>query len=111
MNCRSEVSLEKSECSSQQWLHEKRDDAFRVERNSEQRAATFTLNQHGSFRTQPFGSEKVTMSREGNRDTLKVVCMLKPRDALSVTSLIFKRELENARRELRNLKTGQHDNK
>ena len=72
---------------------------------------TFTLNQHGSFLTQPNGSKKVTMSREGNRDTLKVVCMLKPRDAQSVTSLMLKRELENVRRELRNLKTGQHENK
>ena len=41
------------------------------------------------------------MSREGNRDTLKVVCMLKP--------LMLKQELENARRELRNLKAGQHE--
>ena len=48
------------------------------------------------------------MSRERNRDTVKVVCMLKPRDARSVTSLMLKRELENVRRELRNLKTGQH---
>ena len=53
----------------------------------------------------------MTMSREGNRDTLKVVCMLKPRDAKSVTSLMLKRELENARRELRKPKTGQHENK
>ena len=36
--------------------------------------------------------------------------MLKPRDAQSVTSLMLKREMENARRELRNLKTGQHEN-
>ena len=34
---------------------------------------TFTLNRQ----------KKVTMSREGNADTLKVVCMLKPRDAQS----------------------------
>ena len=72
---------------------------------------TFTLNQHGSVLTQTNGCKKATMSREGNRDTLKVVCKLKPRDAPSVTSLLFKRELENARRELRNLKTGQHENK
>ena len=55
-------------------------------------------------------AKKVTMSREGNRDTLKVVCMLKPRDAQSVSSLMLKRELENVGRELRNLKTGQHEN-
>ena len=67
----------------------------------------FTSNQQRSFLTQPKGSKKVTMSREGNRDTLKVVCMLKPRDAQSVTSLIFQRELENVRREPRNLKTGE----
>ena len=42
-------------------------------------------NQHDSIR--------VTMSRERNRDTLKVVCMLQPRDALSVTSLMLKREI------------------
>ena len=72
---------------------------------------TLTLNQHGSFLTQPNGSKRVTMSRERNRDTLKVVCMLKPRDAQSVTSLTLKRELENARRELRNFKTSQHGNK
>ena len=64
---------------------------------------TFKFNQHGSFRTQPNGShecfltqpkggQRVTMSREGNRDTLKVVCMLKPRDAQSVTSLMLKHE-------------------
>ena len=63
---------------------------------------TFTLNQHGSFLKQPNGSGKVTMSREGNKDSLKVVCM-KRRDAQSVTSLMLKRELENVRRELRNL--------
>ena len=72
---------------------------------------TFTLNQHGSFLTTLNGSRKVTMSREGNRDTLKVVCMLKPRDAQSVTSLMLKRELENVRRELRYLETGHHENK
>ena len=66
---------------------------------------------HGSFLTQPSGRRKVTMSRERNRDTLKVVCMLKPEDAQSVTSLMLRREVENARRELRNLKTGQHENK
>ena len=51
------------------------------------------------------------MTREGNRDTLKNVRLLKPRDAQSVTSLMLKRELESVRRELRNLKTGQHVNK
>ena len=66
---------------------------------------TFTLNQHGSFITQPNGCKKRTMSREGNRD------MLKPRDEQSVTSLMLTRELEKVRRELRNLKTGQHENK
>ena len=71
---------------------------------------TCTLNQYGSFLTQPNGSKKVTVPREGNRDTLKAVCMLKPRDAQSVTSFMLKRELENARHELRNLKTGQHEN-
>ena len=69
---------------------------------------TFTLNRHGSFLTQPNGSKKVTMSREGNRDTLTFVRMLKPRHAQSVTSLMLKRELEKATRELRSLKTGQH---
>ena len=72
---------------------------------------TFTLKQHRSFLTQPNGSEKVTMPREGNRDTHKVVCMLKARDAQSVTSLMLKRELENARRELPKIKNGQHENK
>ena len=48
---------------------------------------------------------------EGSRDTLKVVCTLKPRDAQSVTSLMLKHELGNVIRELRNLKTGQHENK
>ena len=51
------------------------------------------------------------MSREGNRDTPKVVFMLKPRDAQSVNYLMWNREFENARRELGNLKTGQHENK
>ena len=43
------------------------------------------------------------MSQEGNRDTLKVVCLLKRRETPSVTSLMLKRELEN-------VKTGQHEN-
>ena len=34
VKCKSEVSLGKSTFSSQRWLHETRDDAFRVERNS-----------------------------------------------------------------------------
>ena len=74
---------------------------------------TFTSSQHETFLTQPKWQQqqKVTMSREGNTDTLKVACMWKPRDAQSVTSLILKRDLENVRRELRNLKTGQHENK
>ena len=72
---------------------------------------TFTLNQQESFFTQPKGRTRVTMSREGNRDTPKVVCMLKPRDAQSVNYLMWNREFENARRELGNLKTGQHENK
>ena len=50
------------------------------------------------------------MARERNRGTLEVVC-LNPRETQSVTSLMLKRELENVRRELRNLKTGQHENK
>ena len=50
------------------------------------------------------------MTREGNRDTLKIVCFLKPRDTQSVTSLMLKRELESVRRELRNLNTSQHEN-
>ena len=69
---------------------------------------TLALNQNGSFLTQPKSGARVTMSREGNRDTLKVVCMLKPRDAQSVTSLMTKSELDNVRRELRKLQTGQH---
>ena len=74
---------------------------------------TFTSSQHETFLTQPKWQQqqKVTMSREGNTDTLKVACMWKPRDAQSVTSLMLKRDLENVRRELRNLKTGQHENK
>ena len=63
---------------------------------------TFTLNQHESYLIQPTSGARVTMSREGNRDTLKVVCMLLPR---------AKRELENVRRELRSLGTGQHEKK
>ena len=54
--------------------------------------------------------KKVTVSRKGNRDTLKGVCVFKPRNAQSVTSFMFKRELGNVRRELRNFKTGQHEN-
>ena len=50
------------------------------------------------------------MTREGNRNTLKIVCFLKPRDTQSVTSLMLKRELGCVRRELRNLKTGLHEN-
>ena len=74
------------------------------------RGYTFSLNQRESFLTQPKDGQRVTMSRAGNRDTLKVVCLLKPGETQSVTSLMLKRELENVRRELRNLKTGQHEN-
>ena len=72
---------------------------------------TFTLNQKESFLAQPKSQGTVNVSRERNRDTLKLVCFLKPRDTQSVTSLMLTRELENVRRELRNLKTGQHENK
>ena len=51
------------------------------------------------------------MSREGNQDTLNIVCLLKPIDAHSMASLMLKRKLEIVRRVLRNLKTGQHENK
>ena len=50
------------------------------------------------------------MTREGNRDTLKIVCFLKITDTQSVTSLMLKRELESVRRELRNFKSGQREN-
>ena len=72
---------------------------------------TLTLNSTREIPLTTKGSGKVTMSREGSKDTLKVVCMLKPRDAQSVTYLMLKREFENERRELRHLKTGQHENK
>ena len=51
------------------------------------------------------------MSREGNQDTLNIVCLLKPRDANAIASLMLKSKLEIVRRVLRNLKTGQHENK
>ena len=57
---------------------------------------TFTLEQQRSFLTQPNNGTRVVMSREENQDTLKIVCLLKPRDAHSVTSLMLKLELENA---------------
>ena len=44
-------------------------------------------------------------------ETLKFVCFLKPRDTQSGTSLMLKRELDYVRRELRNFKTGQHENR
>ena len=50
------------------------------------------------------------MSREGNRDTLKVARVLKPRGAQSVTSLVLMRE-QNALRELRSPKTGKPEDK
>ena len=75
------------------------------------KGSTFRLNEKGSFLAQPKSEGKIKKSREGNRDTFKIVCMLKPRDVQSVTSLMLKRELEHVRRELRNLKTGQHENK
>ena len=43
------------------------------------KGCTFTLFQHESSFTQPKGGQRMTVSREGNRDTLKVVCLLKPR--------------------------------
>ena len=71
---------------------------------------TFTQIQQGSFLTLSKGGHKVQMTREGNRDTLKIICFLKPMGTQSVTSLMLKRELESVRRELRNLRTGQHEN-
>ena len=41
---------------------------------------TCTLNEQRSFLTQSKG--RVQMTREGNGDTLKIVCFLKPRDTL-----------------------------
>ena len=104
----SEVSLGKSRFCSQRRLHET------LLSGTQHRAKryTHTLNQHESFLTQPKSGARVTMLRERNRDTLKDECMLSPRDAQSVTSMIFpKRELENVRPQLRNLKIGQHENK
>ena len=71
---------------------------------------TFSLNQRESFLTQPKDGQRITMLREGKRDTLKVVCLLKPRETRSVTSLMLKRELESVKRELWNFKNGQHEN-
>ena len=72
---------------------------------------TFTLNQQGSFfHTIERWSKSVQMTCERNIDTLEIVCFLKPRNTQSVTSLMLKRELENVRRELRNLKKLQHEN-
>ena len=72
---------------------------------------TFTLSEQGSFLTQSKGGQRVQMTRGGNRETLNMVCFLKPRDTQSVTSLMLKRELDNVRREFRNFKTGQHENR
>ena len=63
---------------------------------------TFTLHHKKSFLAQSKSEIKVNMSREGNRDTLKSVCMLKP-EGCTVGDFF--------RRELRDLKTGQHVNK
>ena len=71
---------------------------------------TFTLNQQGSILAQSKSGQRVRTTREGNRDTIKIVCFLKPRDTQSVTSLMLKRQLESVRRELRNIKTRQHEN-
>ena len=71
----------KSQFSTQQWLHEIRNDAFSGTQ-LRTKEYNFTLSQHEFSH----GGGTVTMSREGNRDTLKVVCMQKPRDAQSVTS-------------------------
>ena len=52
---------------------------------------------------------KVWMSREGHRDTLKT-CVVPCENVRDTgTSLMLERELEHVRRELRNLKTGQHE--
>ena len=51
----------------------------------------------GTFSHNPKNGTNETVTREGNRDTLKLVCMLKARDAPSVTSLMFKRKLENVK--------------
>ena len=63
---------------------------------------TFTLSEQGSFLTQSKGGQRVQMTRGGNRETLNMVCFLKPRDTQSGTSLMLKRELDNVRREFRN---------
>ena len=71
---------------------------------------TFSLNHRDSFLNHPKDGQRVTMSREGNRATLKVVCLLEPKETQSSTSLMLKRELESVKQKLWNLKTRHHEN-
>ena len=50
------------------------------------------------------------VSREGNRDTLKLACWYRVTTHTLSDLAVVGRELESVRRELRNLKTGQHEN-
>ena len=54
-------------------------------------------------------SSGTRMSREGNRDTLKLACWHRVTNIQTVTSRMLRRELANVRREQRNWETGQHD--
>ena len=57
-------------------------------------------------------TERITMSREGNRDTLKSCLSVETeRETQSVTFFVLKRELESVKRKLRNLKNGQQENR
>ena len=100
--------MEESKFSSRQWLREMRDDVSRMVNKAT--GYTFFLQELGGFLTQLGGGEKLAMSREGNRDTLRVACVLKPSGAQSVTSLVLMRD-QNARRELRRRKTGKPEDK
>ena len=70
----------------------------------------FLLQENGSYVMQQSSGTKVWVSREGSRDTCKLVCWYREKHVNTVTSLILKRELESVRRELRNSETGQHEN-
>ena len=103
VKCRSEVTLEKARFSSLLRLHETRDEASEWYGTENKRIHVHAQSTREFSHTTEWQQKSDDMTRE--------VCILKPRDAQSVASLMLKRELGNVRRGLRSLKTGQHENK
>ena len=95
VKCKFVVSMGKAKFTSQQWLHGDMPSEWNATQNKGIHVHAESALESSLTTKWQQKSNDVT---RGNRNTLKLVCMLKPGGAQSVTSLMLKRELENVRR-------------